>query len=100
MNNLHIAFQDGFASDTVIVTVNGAEKYNKHNVSTNLVISRADTVDVEIEDRTAHVTVSVPSRATRSTLTVDVIDTPYLGVSINNHGELTIIPSKESFRYF
>jgi hypothetical protein len=100
MSSLHIAFQDGFAGDTVIVVVNGVEWYSKPDVSTNLAISLADTINVEVKGDKAQIKISVPSRGAAATLTVDAVKTPYVGVSIKDSDRVEIIPSKEPFRYF
>lgn len=100
MNDLHIALQDGFSNDTVIITVNGREIYNKAGVTTNLVISLADTVTVPIDSRAASVKIDVASKKLSREVALQVIDTPYLGVALSPEGGLAMTPSTEPFRYF
>ncbi len=43
---LHIAFQEGFTDDTVVVRVNGREVFRKGSVKTRLQIGYADSFEV------------------------------------------------------
>ena len=43
---LHIAFQDGFTDDTVVVLINGGEVFRKEGVNTKLLLGYADFVEV------------------------------------------------------
>jgi hypothetical protein len=99
MGNLHIALQDGFRNDFVMIKVDGREVYNKHAITTNLVISLADTVDVSTTGPTTLVEVDIPSRKISAKTSVRISDTPYLAVSIQSEDGIEMVPSKEPFRY-
>jgi hypothetical protein len=99
MNTLHIALHDGFQADSVVITVNGQPAFKKSDVTTNLTISYADAVEVPVSDVTADVEVRVSSRAQAAQLTVNVLETPYLAVSLSEDGVPQLSPSKEMFHY-
>ncbi len=100
MSDLHIALQSGFRNDSVVVVVNKREIFKKSGVTTNLVISLADKVDVSVEGRKAEITVEVTSRNTSRSIAVTVAETPFVGASIEDDGTVQIAPSKLPFTYF
>jgi len=99
MNPLHIALHDGFQQNTVKVTVDGREVYNKQGVSTNVTLSRADAFDTQASSNTARVDVSVEPGGYKGSIQIDVTQNPYLAVSLGPDGKLSFKPSKELFRY-
>lgn len=100
MTNLHIALQSGFRDDSVVITVNNREIYNKSGVTTNLVISLADKVNVLVDGQNALIKVNVTSKKIEGTVTIQVTDTPYLAVDLDKDSNLQMTPSKEPFTYF
>ena len=98
-HHLYLALQDGFSNDSVLITVNGKQRYHKSGITTNRVISLADSVDIPMENDTAVISVEVSSKQLIGTLTVQVTDTPYVAVNIHNGNRVEMIPSKDSFRY-
>jgi len=99
MNKLHIALQDGFRDDSVTITVDGRNVFDKKGVTTNLAISYADAVDAPVSNPTASVEVSVSSRSRSANLTVNVAETQYLSVNLSEDGAPRLTPSKEMFHY-
>ena len=99
MNNLQIALQDGFENDSVIILVNGRERYNKSGVTTNRVISLADTVTCSVDTLSAVIQVDVTSKNIRGNRDVLVSEFPFVAVGVGKGNVVEIIPSKESFRY-
>jgi hypothetical protein len=99
MNMLHIALQDGFRNDSVIIKVDGRTVFEKSGVTTNLTISYAEAVDVVVSNVTAAVEVSVPSRTQAAQRTVNVLETQYLAVNLSENGVPQLVPSKEMFHY-
>lgn len=97
---LHIALQDGFRNDTVVVRVNQREVYRRTGVSTNLAISRADAFEVEVEEGAVRVEVELPGRNRSGAVSLEPAQTPYLAVEIAPEGSLLLTPSAEPFRYF
>ena len=98
-HHLYLALQDGFNNDSVLITVNGKQRYHKSGITSNRVISLADSVDIPMESDTAVISVEVSSKQLIGTLTVQVTDTPYVAVNIQNGNRVEMILSKESFRY-
>lgn len=99
MANLHIALQDGFQQDTVIIYANGRTVYQKAGVTTNLAISLADTLELEVEKEAVRVEVVVASRDQRASITVNPGQTPYLAIQLGQEGALRLLPSAYPFRY-
>ena len=56
---LRVRLGDGFRNDTVSVRVNGVQVFHKSGVSTDLRISRADSVDVPVGTPTVRLEMSV-----------------------------------------
>jgi hypothetical protein len=99
MNSLHIALQDGFHDDCVIIRVNGKELFNKSGVTTNRVISLADTFDCTVDTVTATIEVAVTTKKTGGALVVPVGEFPFVAVIVGKDAAVELIPSQESFRY-
>jgi len=95
---LHVALQEGFLRDRVVVKVNGAEIANRPDVSTRNQIGLAETVEVEVPAGDAQVEVEVPSRGLREAMHVSVEGTTYIGVSVE-HDQLQLTQQREAFRY-
>jgi hypothetical protein len=100
MNMLYIALQDGFKNDSLRITVNGQDVYKKNDVTTNLVISLADSIETSVDDGTeATVKVEADSRNVTNSVVIQPSNTPYLAVSIGQNNKIEFIISKEPFRY-
>lgn len=99
MTLLHVALQEGFNNDTVVVSFDGAEVYRKSGVSTRMQISRADAFESDLPAGRATVKVDVPSRDLSRSIQVDLSRTPYVGVSVTPEGELTHKLQSEPFGY-
>lgn len=104
---LHIALQEGFANDSVVVRVNGAEAYRKAGVKTRMQIGLADSVDVDVpahgsdidaQSTMAKVEVEIPKRRLKTTLAVNLAETTHIGISINA-GKIVARLSREPFGY-
>lgn len=98
MATLVIDLQDGFSADTVIVHVNGEEVYHKQGVNTNLAISRADSLHIQVPDGTANMNINVLSRHLSKTVAFQVTTTLYVGISILD-GALEVQFSDKQFFY-
>lgn len=97
MATLHIALQDGFAGDPVAIRLDGREVYRKADVRTDLRISRADGVDVEVP--AAGATIEVEARGRTTTAQVLPTRTPYLAVNLEADGRPDLRASAEPFAY-
>lgn len=79
---LHIALQEGFSDDDVVVRVDGQEVYHKKNVTTRLQIGYADSFELEIKEGAARVEVELATRGLSEAFPVDVTGTTYVGLSV------------------
>jgi hypothetical protein len=62
MATLAIHLQDGFSGDTVVVSVDGEEVARREGVTTDLRLSRADVVEIEVADGESTVAIALPDR--------------------------------------
>jgi hypothetical protein len=79
---LHIALQEGFMGDDIVVRVQGEEVFRKEDVTTRPQIGYADSFDVEAEGEEVKVEVLLPLKKLSETIMVQVPPTEYVGVSI------------------
>lgn len=90
MNVLHIALNGGFQGQRVTIAVNGRKVYQRDGLTTDLRISHADAVDVDMQDaRQAEVTVTVHPGAGPQSTTVDVEATPHVAIELEADGAVT-----------
>lgn len=99
MPELHLALQDGFRHDTVIVRVNGVEHFNQANVTTRTQIGHAGSAELDIPAGPAHIEVSLPLRAISHEADIQPEATPYLGISIRHDGTIHFRTQNEPFGY-
>jgi hypothetical protein len=83
---LTIELQDGFEDDEVVCTVDGREVARLTGVRTNLAISRADSVTVEVPDGPATVGVALPARGLATEVAVDAAGHRYVVVNAGPSG--------------
>lgn len=88
-------------NDTVVMRVNGKEVFRKPNVETRLQIGRADSYEVSVQEDTADVEVTLPSRDLSKSvrITLDESAPVYLGLSLTPEGEISEQVSREPFGY-
>jgi hypothetical protein len=91
---LRIELQDGFEADEVICTVGGREVARRSAVRTDLRISRADAIELDVPDAPVTVGVQVPTRDLAAEHELDPRTHPYLLVRIVD-GRLEATPSAE-----
>jgi hypothetical protein len=98
---LHIAFQEGFMDDTVVVRANGKEVCHKPNVTTRLQIGYADSCEADVRENTVNVEVILPLRSLSKAIPIVFDDsTPvYLGLSVTPEGRISERVSREPFGY-
>jgi RNase P/RNase MRP subunit p29 len=95
---LHVALQEGFTQDRVLVKVDGAEVANRPEVTTRNQIGFAEAVEVEVPMGETTVEVDVPGRQLIGTVQVAVEGKTYIGVSIEK-GRLELRSQREAFGY-
>ena len=95
---LHVALQEGFDADSVLVRLNDKPIYENSDVTTDLRISRADVVEVPLGDGPLRLSVSLPDRDISGSVVVQGKSTVYVGVSVTGDlVEFTV--SDEPFGY-
>ena len=101
MASMVIDLQTGFSADTVVVLVDGARALSRENVTTDYSIGRADSAEVDVAAGAERVSVEVqiPTQNISGKTTVDVGNTPYVGVSSEN-GKVEFRFSETVFVYF
>jgi hypothetical protein len=68
---IHLALQDGFDGDDVVLHVAGSEAYRGENVTTRTQISHAADMQLEVPDHPFTLEVDVPTRGVRESLEID-----------------------------
>ena len=96
---LHIALQEGFSGDSVLIRVNGKEAFQKANVKTRNQIGLADSFEFTVPESSATVEVSLSSRNVSESIRVNASQSVYLGVSLTPEGKLSHRISQEPFCY-
>ena len=99
MPSLHLALEEGFFNDAVVVTLNSREIFRKPAVSTRLQIGRADKIETEIAPGNNSIKVTLPARGLEAEFAVDGSRDTYAGVSLSPEGQLTWRMAEEPFGY-
>lgn len=96
---LSVGLHEGFAGDTVTVTVNGREVFDKDGVQTMLLTGHALTFEVEVPAGPLRVVVKVPNRHLSEKFTIEGASGPrYVGIAIEC-GRLRHYLSEHPFGY-
>jgi len=97
---LHVALQDGFDDDAVVVRIDGREVYREDDVVTDTRISLADSFEVEASGAPALLEVELPARHVRDSfqLPPPAGGEIYVGVSFLE-GSLQFRASARPFGY-
>ena len=96
---LTIDLQEGFANDTVIITVEGREILHQTDLTTDYSIGLAHSMQVEVAEGQFQLDVSVPSRQLSRTISLDISTPVYLGLSLSESA-IEYQASDEPFIYF
>ena len=99
MSLLHIAFQEGFFDETVVVRVDGREVFRKDGVKTRLQTGYADSFEIDVQEGSVNVEVALPSKNVSESMTLQVSNPVYLGVSLIPDGRVHSRVSSEPFGY-
>ena len=95
---LHIALQDGFDEEPVVVLVDEEEVYRRDEVQTDYRIGLADSFEMPLPASPFTVTVRLPARSLTDAITLDADATVYVGVSCQD-GALLFQTSEQPFGY-
>lgn len=90
---LLVKLRDGFSGDTVSIVVNGREIYRKSGVSTDLTISYADAVEIDVAESVVNLEISVQG-GQHGAKEIKVQDTPFVDVWIVE-GKMELRESKD-----
>jgi hypothetical protein len=99
MVNLVIDLQEGFKDDTVVILVNDQEVFQKQGLSTDYSIGFADRAECQGPPGKRTVEVRLPQKNLTARVEVDVQDTKYLGVEVQE-GRIEFTKSDDIFLYF
>jgi adenosine/AMP kinase len=95
---LHIAFQEGFVDDIIIVRVNDKEVFRKENVTTRLQIGYADSFEVTINEGRVSIEILLPLKNLSKTIVLHIATVAYVGASIHD-GRIDYRISDKPFGY-
>lgn len=98
MATLTIDFQEGFAGDTVVLSLNGDEVLRQENITTKMVLGYAGSFESEVETGSVTVEIYVQTKDLRETVILEVSEDTYLGISITD-GKIETIQLDEPFKY-
>ena len=100
MHALHIALQEGFSRDEIIVSLDGAPVYHERDVSTRQQIGLAASFDAQIKPGPHDVEVLLPQRGvTRREKHLDVSADTWLGISLLPDGKVDVHVADTPFGY-
>jgi hypothetical protein len=98
MTPLHIALQDGFTGDTVVINVNSKLVFEKKNVRTRTQIGLADSFETEVEEGSVSIEVKIPEKGLSEKYDLQFTTATYVGVSIDDH-QIKFKISQQPFGY-
>lgn len=96
---LHIALQEGFSADDVVVRFGGREVFHPTGVTTRTQIGLAATHEEQVPAGTVSVEVLLPARQAKLSQTLQVTQDTYLGVSVTPAGQIEHVVRHEPFGY-
>lgn len=95
---LHLALQEGFEDDAVVLRVDGEEVYRRDSLATRMQIGLADSLELTVEEDEVELEVSLPKRSLACETKIAVAGTTYVGVSVEL-GAVSIRTQQEPFGY-
>ena len=95
---LHVAMQEGFEDENVVIRVAGKEAFRKDNVRTKLQIGFADSFEMNVEEGPVTIEIDLPSKSLSKSIELQVQNAVYLSVSIIA-GKIEYKISLEPFGY-
>lgn len=94
-----IDLQEGFMDDTVAIRVGDEQIFHKENVSTDLYLGHAESIEANVPEGPVTVEISVLSRDLSDKIVLNVPPVSHLGVALSE-AQLRFRVSDESFLYF
>jgi hypothetical protein len=77
-----VDLQDGFEGDAVEVFVDGERRWREEGVTTNIAVSLAASVPLDVPDGPANVRVAVPARGLEAVLAVQAAGEVHLAANL------------------
>jgi len=100
MHALHIALQEGFVHDEIVVSLDGAQVCHHRDLSTRPQIGLAASCDADVGVGAHAMEVSMPARgALRRIQPLDIAGDTWVGVSVRPDGQFDIRVSATPFGY-
>jgi hypothetical protein len=98
---IHVALQEGFQNDTVVVRLDGVEVYRQTGLKTRMQIGLADSFDLDVAPGPIELWVEVLTQnaGVRVPIEVPVARELYVGVSVAPDGGVSYKVTDEPFRY-
>jgi hypothetical protein len=95
---LHLLLREGFHSHRVVITMNDRKIYQAADVTTDGASAQADARDVISRSRNAHLVVSVTPGNLAAAFDVDVVERPFVAISLIGEGTVAFETSATPFR--
>lgn len=99
MGELHVNLEEGFSGDDVTVRVAGEKAFEAADLRTRLQVGRAGKFSVDVADGDIDVTIELPGRDILHRFQVPVAGPTYLGISVDQTGDVSVRRSREPFGY-
>ncbi|MBI3880631.1 MAG: hypothetical protein HY301_11295 [Verrucomicrobia bacterium] len=96
---LHIALQEGFAGDAVVLRINGREVFNQPAVKTRMQTGFAAACEENVPAGACRAEICLPGRPLTESIDLSVACDTWLGVSLMPEGRLSRRISTEPFGY-
>ena len=96
---LHIALQEGFAGEPVVLRCQQREVFNQPDVKTRTQIGLATTFEEELPTGPVSLEVNLPKRNLTKTVSLTLSQATYVGVSVSEEGRIVHTVSSEPFGY-
>jgi hypothetical protein len=94
---IHLALEDGFDGDTVVVRVDGEEAYRGEGLTTRTQISHAASAELDVPADGATVEVEVETRGVRETIELDPRTQAHVAVSLREGALDVAFPEQLGF---
>ena len=99
MTLVHVAFQEGFENDAVVLRLNGAEVFRQAGLTTKNQIGYADSFETDVPPGPVRLEVDIASRGTNGSQMLHANGPTYVGVSLDRERRPTFHVSLEPFGY-
>ena len=94
-----MALEEGFSGDAVTVRVAGKKAFEARALQTMLQVGLADQFSVDVPDGDVEVSIEAPRRGVAHRQKVAVDGPTYIGISLEETGDVKVRTSSEPFGY-